>query len=87
LKTLSEDSTGCGDAYLKGALWISKVLASQYKVEFMEAAEDAGYLILSMKMEEATAATMWSQLNTLKRNSRDIIAYLKEAYGTQFVLP
>jgi hypothetical protein len=86
LKTLLEDSTGCGDAS-KGALWISKVLASQCEVEFIEAAEDAGYPILSVKMDEETAAAMWFESNTLKKNSRTILAYLKQAYGTRFVLP
>jgi hypothetical protein len=86
LETLLEDSTGCGDAS-KGALWISKVLASQYEVEFIEAAEDAGYPILSMKMDEATAAAMWFESNTLKKNSRTTLAYLKQAYDKRFVLP
>jgi hypothetical protein len=86
LKTLLQDCTGCGDAS-KGALWLLKVLASRHEVQFIEAAEDAGYPILSIKMDEATAAAMWFESNTLKKNSRTILAYLKQAYGTRFVLP
>ena len=65
LKTLLEDSRGCCNAS-KGALWIFKVLAPQYEVEFIEAAKDAGYRILWMEMDEATAAAMSFGSNTLK---------------------
>jgi hypothetical protein len=43
--------------------------------------------MLSVKMDEATAAAMWFESNTLKKNSQIILAYLKQAYGTRFVPP
>ncbi len=87
LKTLLTVSTGCDDDASKGAMWILKALASEYEVEFIQAAEDAGYPIMLVKMDEATAAAMWFELNTLKKNSQIILAYLKQAYGTRFVPP
>jgi hypothetical protein len=45
LKTLLTVSTGCDDDASKGAMWILKALASEYEVEFIQAAEDAGYPI------------------------------------------
>jgi hypothetical protein len=87
LKTLLTVSTGCDDDASKGALWILKALASEYEVKFIQAAEDAGYPIMLVKMDEATAAAMWFELNTLKKNSQIILAYLKQAYGTRFVPP
>ncbi len=42
---------------------------------------------MSVKMDEATAAAMWFESNTLKKNSQIILAYLKQAYGTRFVPP
>jgi hypothetical protein len=65
-----------------------KALASEYEVEFIQAAKDAGYpSIVSIKMDEATAAAMWFDSNTLKKNSQIILAYLKQAYRTWFVPP
>jgi hypothetical protein len=40
---------------------------------------------MSVKMDEATAAAMWFESNTLKKNSRLLLSYLKQAYGTRFV--
>jgi hypothetical protein len=87
LKTLLIVSTGCDDDASKGALGILKALASEYEVEFIQAAEDSGYSIMSVKMDEATAAAMWFESNTLKKNLQIILAYLKQAYQTRFVPP
>jgi hypothetical protein len=69
LKRLLTVSTWCDDDALNSALWILKALASEYEVEFIQAAKDAGYpSIVSIKMDEATAAAMWFDSNTLKKN-------------------
>jgi hypothetical protein len=75
LKTLLEDSTGCGDAS-KGALWISKVRTSQYEAKFIEAAEDAGYPILSMQMDEATAAVEGNGIHATQVSNQDTAVLL-----------
>ncbi len=86
LKPLFSDCTDCRDDS-KAALWAMKAIASEYEVEFIQAAEDCGYPILTRKMDEATAAAMWYESNTLKRNSRIISQYLLQAYGMRFTLP
>ena len=86
LKPLFSDCTDCRDDS-KAALWAMKAIASEYEVEFIQAAEDCGYPILTRKMDEATAAAMSYESNTLKKNSRIISQYLSQAYGMRFTLP
>jgi hypothetical protein len=71
LKRLYSDSTDCRDNS-KEALWAMKAITSEYELEFIKAAEDCGYPILTRKMDEATAAAMWYKSNTLKKNPRII---------------
>jgi hypothetical protein len=51
LKPLFSDCTNwCRDG-LKAALWAMKAIASEYEVEFIQAAEDCGHQILNRKMD------------------------------------
>jgi hypothetical protein len=72
---------------LKVALWAMKAIASEYEVEFIQAAEDCGNSILTPKVDEVAAAAMWYDSNTLKKNSRIISQFLLQAYQMQFTLP
>jgi hypothetical protein len=53
LKPLFSDCTDCRDD-LKVALWAMKAIASEYEVEFIQAAEDCGCPIFTRKMDEGT---------------------------------
>ena len=62
-------------------------LGSKNEDEFVSTAVKLGYPILTKKMNNITAATMWQDSNISKKYQRIVLTYLSNFFGSRLVVP
>ena len=67
--------------------WLMYYLGNKYEDEFVTNAVKLGYPMLTKKMDNVTAATMWQESNISLTSQRILLRYLSNFVGSRLVVP
>ena len=66
--------------------WLIYYVGSKNEDEFVSTAVKLGYPILTKKMDNTTAATMWQTSNISKKSQIIVFRYLSNFFGSRLVV-
>ena len=70
----------------EGAYLLSKELCKEYETSVLLAVKENGIPIIE-KMDEITAAAMWSDAQVTLYQQRKILKYLRFSFGSKIIIP
>ena len=70
----------------EGAYLISKLLCKEYETSILLALKEHGILVIQ-RMDEVTAATMWSDAQVTLYQRRKLLKYIRHSFGSKVIIP